>query len=421
MHSIWFIVRDFNSSVRLWLLTWALAAFGYFGLQGVLLNLYLLRLGFGPEFIGLLLGSGQLIWAIAALPAGAVGRRIGLRTALLSGFVLLGVGLGLLLLVEALPPAVWVPWLFGCWVVFWIGAAHITVNSVPYAMLIVDDDGRTAVFPVQGAVIAVMTFAGSLVAGALPGLLVAWIGSSLADAAPYRTVLWLVPLLFLGCVAVLAGARPARLTDLRVDEPLADSRPLGTFLMLGGVVLLQTAAEGPIRAFFNVYLDRGLAVPLGQIGPIIGFAQFLPVAGALLTVKLLARCGAARTLALGSIGTAVALLPLAGVALWTMAALGFMGVMTMAAVHGPARNVFSQELVAPRWRTTTAAILTIGTALGWASTAAAGGFVIAAVGFTGLFALSAGLAAGAAVLAWTMTIPQPLAETAPFTVGQVGG
>src|SRR6266704_2374936 len=112
MHSIWFIVRGFNSSVRLWLLTWALAAFGYFGLQGVLLNLYLLRLGFGPEFIGLLLGSGQLMWAIAA---GAVGRRIGLRTALLSGFVLLGVAFGLLLLVEALPRALWVPWLFGCW------------------------------------------------------------------------------------------------------------------------------------------------------------------------------------------------------------------------------------------------------------------------------------------------------------------
>jgi predicted MFS family arabinose efflux permease len=181
---------------------------------------------------------------------------------------------------------------------------------------------------------------------------------------------------------------------------LAASRRLGTFLILGGIVLLQTAAEGPIRAFFNVYLDRGLDVPPAQIGVIIGLAQLLPVAGALLTVNLLARWGAARTLAMGSIGTTVALLPLAGIPVWSMAALGFMGVMTMAAVHGPARNVFSQELVAPRWRTATAAILTIGTASGWASTAVAGGFVISAVGFAGLFALSGGLAASAAVLAW---------------------
>jgi predicted MFS family arabinose efflux permease len=173
-------------------------------------------------------------------------------------------------------------------------------------------------------------------------------------------------------------------------------------LILGGIVLLQTAAEGPLRAFFNVYLDRGLGVPINQIGGIIGLAQLLPVAGALLTVNLLARWGAARTLALVSIGTAVALLPLAGIPLWGIAAFGFMGVMTMAAVHGSARNVFSQELVAPEWRSTTAAILTIGTALGWASTAAAGGFVIAAMGFGGLFALSAGLAAGAAVLTWAI-------------------
>jgi Major Facilitator Superfamily len=402
MGSTWSIVRGFNHDVRLWLVTWALAAFSYWGLQGVLFNLYLLRLGFGPELIGLLMGSGQLIWALAALPAAAVGRRIGLRTALLNAFVLMAVGFGLLLLVEALPRVLWEAWLFGCSAVFWIGAALLTVNTVPYAMLIVDDEGRNAVFPIQQTVIALATFVGSLAAGALPGLLVAWTGSSLADATPYRTALWLVPLLFLACVPVLTGARPARLTETRAEETLAGSRPLGTFLILGGIVLLQTSAEGPIRAFFNVYLDQGLGVPPDQIGAIVGFAQILPVAGAVLTVNLLARCGAVWTVALASVGTAAGLLPLAGVPLVATAALGFMGIMTAAAVHGPARNVLSQELVAPRWRTTTAAILTIGTALGWASAAAAGGFVIAAVGFGGLFALSAGLAAGAAVLAWAI-------------------
>ena len=31
-----------------------------------------------------------------------------------------------------------------------IGAALVTVNNVPYAMIIVDAEGRNAVFPVQG-------------------------------------------------------------------------------------------------------------------------------------------------------------------------------------------------------------------------------------------------------------------------------
>jgi hypothetical protein len=56
------------------------------------------------------------------------------------------------------------------------------------------------VFPIQQTVIALATFVGSLAAGALPGLLVAWTGSFLADATPYRTALWVVPLLFLACV-----------------------------------------------------------------------------------------------------------------------------------------------------------------------------------------------------------------------------
>jgi hypothetical protein len=205
-----------------------------------------------------------------------------------------------------------------------------------------------------------MTFAGSLAAGAMPGMVVAWTRGSPQEAVPYRTALWLVPLLFLACVIVLARARRARLTDTPAEEVVATPRPIGRLLILGGLVLLQTAAEGPLRAFFNVYLDWGLGVPIDQIGRIIGLAQLVPVAGAPLTVNLLARWGPASTLALASVGTAVALLPLAGI-LVGMAALGFMGVMTMAAVHGPARNVISQELVPPRWRTTTAAILTIGT------------------------------------------------------------
>ena len=64
-----------------------------------------------------------------------------------------------------------------------MGAALVTVNNVPYAMIIVDAEGRNAVFPVQGAVIAVMTFAGSRAAGAMPGLVTAWTGGSLEEAA----------------------------------------------------------------------------------------------------------------------------------------------------------------------------------------------------------------------------------------------
>jgi predicted MFS family arabinose efflux permease len=399
--AFWSTIRGFNRSIRLWLLVWALGAFAYFGLQGVLLNLYLLRLGFGPQFIGVLVGSGQIIWGLAALPAGAFGRRAGLRTALQAALVLMTLGFGLLPLVEAMPRPLWEAGLFACWAVTWTGAALMTVNSVPYAMALASQDERNAVFPTQQAVIALATFIGSLAAGALPGIISAWTGVSLEEAGPFRAALSLVPLLFLVSLLAIAGAREARpdsqvyVTDAQTQPP-----PIGLFLVVGAITFLQSAAEGPIRAFFNVYLDRGLGIAPAQIGLIIGLGQLLPVAMAILAVRLLTRLGAALTLAFASLGTFVAYLPLAAIAAWGTAGLGFTGVMMMASVHSPARNVLTQELVIPRWRTITPAMVTIGTALGWATTAAAGGFMIANIGFGGLFAVSAGLAAGASALAW---------------------
>ena len=70
--------RILNRNFLLYMGGWAVTAFAYFGILGVLFNLFLLRLGFGAEFIGVLTGSGQLAWALCALPAGLYVRRFGL-------------------------------------------------------------------------------------------------------------------------------------------------------------------------------------------------------------------------------------------------------------------------------------------------------------------------------------------------------
>ena len=119
MTGYWWALRAFDRSFWLYLGYRAILAFSYSGVLSVLLNLYLLRLGYGPEFIGLLVGSGQIVWATLALPAGAIGKRTGLREAQIAGLALSAIGVGSLLLVEALPGAVWEYWLFACWIVTW--------------------------------------------------------------------------------------------------------------------------------------------------------------------------------------------------------------------------------------------------------------------------------------------------------------
>src|SRR5512139_3018982 len=116
------------------MIPWALLGFGYFGIQSVLQNLYLLRLGYGTEFIGLLTGSGQLFWAVCALPAAAFGRRFGLRQSIIGGWLIGALANGMLFLVEFTPRAWWTPWLFGWWALSWVGASLNSVNNIPYIM-----------------------------------------------------------------------------------------------------------------------------------------------------------------------------------------------------------------------------------------------------------------------------------------------
>jgi len=59
--------------------------FGYMGVAAVLFNLYVLRLGYTVEFLGILGGIGFAVYALVSLPAGAIGARIGLRRAVSLG------------------------------------------------------------------------------------------------------------------------------------------------------------------------------------------------------------------------------------------------------------------------------------------------------------------------------------------------
>jgi MFS family permease len=398
----WRTLRAFNRSVLLYLTVWGLLGFAYFGFLGVLLNLYLLRLGFDPEFIGLLIGSGQLIWAIFALPAGAIGARIGVRKAITGALGITGSALGFFLLVEAVPSTLWTGWLIGWWMVIWVGAALVTVNGIPYLMSITRPEERSYAFSLQSAVIGLMAFVGSVIAGQLPGLFARWSDMTLVQAAPYRYALWIVPGAYL--VALLVMLRtPTTKQEAQKSErsnPSSAAAPIALFLFFGLITFLQAASEGTIRAFFNVYLDAGLHLPTEQIGTVMGLGQLLPVFVALATPFFLARWGTKLTLLAATVTMAVLVVPLASIPHWAVATLGFMGVGATIAVIGTARNIFSQEIVVPQWRTTTSAIATIGLALGWAIASSAGGYIIARFSYSGLFFIGAGLAFTAAILLW---------------------
>ena len=154
-------------------------------------------------------------------------------------------------------------------------------------------------------------------------------------------------------------------------------------------MFLQTVGDGAGRSFFNLYLDDGLGVGTASIGALAGIARLLPVVAALAAPVLFRRRGVpgAFRLALVVLVGALALLGLVP-NMWAASA-ALMGVMASAAVSEPARSILSQAAVAPSERGAMSAMVTMGTGLGWASTAAVGGYVIARAGYDTLFLLGA--------------------------------
>jgi MFS family permease len=206
MSEYWRRVRAFSPSLRRLALVAALVFTAGLGLVNVLYNLYVVRLGFATPAVGLLGGVGALVLSLAALPAGLLSNRIGLRNSLQLGCAVYGLGIALTLLVERLPQMYWLPWLIASQVVRNVGGAFAAVNAPPYIMAVTDEYERSHAFAFIAAVIATAAFVGSVLAGVLPGMLAGWQGMTLAEPAPYRLAMWLAPLLCWLAVLPLLGA-----------------------------------------------------------------------------------------------------------------------------------------------------------------------------------------------------------------------
>jgi MFS family permease len=182
-------LRHFNRNIRLLFAANAILGFVFFGIYALLLNLYLLRLGYGADFIGQVNAVGPLALAIVSLPAGVFSQRYGIRNGLRIGFLFTILCRALLPLNEFLPSGWQQIWILSSYGVSWAFGALILVNIPPFLMAATAEEERNHAFAVQGAIWPFCGFAGNLVGGLLPGLFAFLLNAPLADAAPYRLTL----------------------------------------------------------------------------------------------------------------------------------------------------------------------------------------------------------------------------------------
>ena len=397
-------IRSFSQDVKLVLISSAFINFGYVGIFVMLFNLYLLRLGFGTEFIGLINAVAQLGFALFSLPAGAIGSRWGSRRMAIIGLAVAVFGLFLVPMAEWLPKAWWSAWLMSSYVLAWLGGALFLVNMNPFLMALTKPDERAHVFSVRQAILPLAGFAGNLTGGFLPTAFANWQGLTLDQAGPYRYALFAAALLLMPAVVALIKTQEVEETRPQMEtKAMKQAPPVGLISFIALIVLLQVAGYSAANIFFNVYLDQGLQVSTSTIGFLSALGQLIAAPAALLTPLVVMRLGKGKTIIGGFLGLAISLLPLALLPYWGTAGLGFIGVNALFIFTAPVFVICQQELVSPATRATMSGAAAMATGLGTAAMAFGGGYLIVNFGYQTLFLTGAGLVTLSAILFWTFT------------------
>ncbi|MFK7804874.1 MAG: MFS transporter [Anaerolineae bacterium] len=382
------LIKQFKKDLRLFYLATAMQGFIFFGIYSLLLNLYLLRLGYGPKFIGTVNGVAPLVLAVGSLPAGLLSRRIGSRKGLIIGYFGIAIGFGLLPLSGFLltDPAIQEAWIVGSYALAWLFAALLIVNYGPFIMEQTAEDERNHAFAIQSALFPVAGFVGSLAGGLLPGFFAQIANTTLDFPLPYRNALLLAAALYL--IPTFIITRTAELnrkeTDSNEQIKSRTKAPIRLMVIIAFISLLLVTGDWTIQLYLNVYLDTVLKVPTALIGSLLGAGRLLGLT-AFLSPIVMGRFGHKKTLLWASIVSSLTFLPLILIGHWVAAGVSFMALIAVASILNPTYNRFSQSIVEPEWRTTIASVMSMSTGIAIAITAFEGSMLITRFGYQTLF------------------------------------
>ena len=391
-------MRRFSRDLWLVLLAMSLFGFTFVGIFGALFNLYLLRLGYGADFVGTVNSVGWIVYALFSLPGGALSRRWGMRRMMIIGQAMAMVGLALASLAELSPQAWQQGWILAAMVIAHLGSSLVWINMAPFLMAASTPEEQAHAFSAQFALSPLAAFAGNLSGGFLPGLFASLLGLVADSAATYRYALLAGAVIMAFGVWAFAATGDGDVAQAQRQRLSRGNAPALILVGIASCYLIRAIGEFMTRTFFNVYMDAGLGVSTAQIGSIMGLVQLISVPTAMAAPLLTARWGEVRTvtLVLGTAGASVALL--ATLPRWEAAGLGYLIMMGLMAIVRPAAMLYTQRLVRPGWRPVASGTIETVWGLGGAIASWTGGQIISTAGYPPLFGLSTALLVLSALL-----------------------
>ncbi len=153
--------------------------------------------------------------------------------------------------------------------------------------------------------------------------------------------------------------------------------------------LFQVAGSATAMVYFNVYMDRQLAVSTAMIGAIAALGRLTGVPTALLTPAFVRRWGNVKVVIVSSLIASICLVPMALVEHWLAASIGFIGAISMMSVRYTAFIVYILGLVPRAQQALMAGSGEAAAGMSFAMMALGGGLLLSHFAFRDLFLLGA--------------------------------
>ena len=138
------------------------------------------------------------------------------------------------------------------------------------------------------------------------------------------------------------------------------------------------------------------------LGAVTAAGKLAAVLAALALPFLWERWGHARGVLIGSLGTALSLIPMILIPHWGAAGFSFVSMGAIYLVSSVSWTILTQEMAGPKWQSAMSGTTNLAAELSRAAMSIGGGYAITALGYRGFFAIGTAVTTVGAIVFWAL-------------------
>lgn len=363
-----------------------------FGVQSAVMNLFLLRLGYGVAAVGRLHAISVVMYAACAVTVGAGGLPLRMRpqAAMVLGAILAQASNLLVPLALFAPAPARTPFIMATLLLRSLGLGLYTVALQPYLMAASTPSTHGSAYAAWAAAGMGGGLIGSLGGGFLSAAAADLLRLTQQHPEPFALTLALVGVLTMPAPLLISraadvGPQSAARDGRPSPSPADDRVPVAAIAVMFLVMWLRVTPGAIMYTYGSVFLDQVHGAASQAIGTAWSASMALAIPMVLASAELIRRFGADRTLIGALSAVALVMLPIALFDSRLGALVTLVGFNGLTHVARTALVLIAMSSVSARWRTTMAGVTETAAALSFIAAGFGGGPVIDAWGYDPVF------------------------------------